>query len=67
MHHEDPRNQSPGYYVSVFTGYSVLRTSWHIIFEGINVEGCAWFWDHVFVHMLLTHCYSSLFWQQYNK
>ena len=34
-------------------------------FKGINFEGCAWFWDHVFVHMLLTHCYSSLFWQQY--
>jgi hypothetical protein len=35
------------------------------IFEGIHGERCAWFWDHVFVNMLLTHCYSSLFWQEY--
>ena len=26
------------------------------IFEIINFESCAWFWDH---------CYSTLFWQQY--
>ena len=55
------------YNLSVFTGiYSVLITFWQICFKGINFEGCAWFWDHVFficfLLIVILVCFGSNTW-----